>query len=105
MTDSVLLSPDLRLDADWWRQAVVYQVYPRSFADSNADGIGDIAGLTSRIGYLAGARRRRGLAEPFLSLGAGRRRATTWPTTATWRPSWAPWTTSTPWWRPRTRSA
>ncbi len=54
MTDSALLSPDLRLDADWWRQAVVYQVYPRSFADSNADGIGDIAGVTSRIGYLAG---------------------------------------------------
>lgn len=39
--------------ADWWRQAVVYQVYPRSFADSNADGIGDIPGITSRVDYLA----------------------------------------------------
>ena len=29
-------------DADWWRQAVVYQVYPRSFADANDDGIGDL---------------------------------------------------------------
>ncbi len=40
--------------ADWWRQAVVYQVYPRSFADSDGDGLGDIPGVTSRIGYLAG---------------------------------------------------
>jgi len=40
-------------EADWWRQAVVYQVYPRSFADSNGDGIGDIRGIISRIGYLS----------------------------------------------------
>ncbi|HET9647927.1 MAG TPA: glycoside hydrolase family 13 protein [Microlunatus sp.] len=53
MTEATLLSSDIRLDADWWRQAVVYQVYPRSFADSNGDGIGDIAGVTSRMGYLA----------------------------------------------------
>jgi len=38
---------------DWWRTAVVYQIYPRSFADSNADGIGDLAGVTSRLPYLA----------------------------------------------------
>ena len=37
---------------DWWRQAVVYQIYPRSFADANADGIGDLAGITSRVEYL-----------------------------------------------------
>ena len=36
----------------WWRQGVVYQVYPRSFADANGDGIGDIAGITSRADYL-----------------------------------------------------
>lgn len=36
----------------WWRQAVVYQIYPRSFADANADGIGDLAGITSRVDYL-----------------------------------------------------
>jgi alpha-glucosidase len=39
--------------ADWWRQAVVYQIYPRSFADSGGDGLGDLRGITSRIGYLA----------------------------------------------------
>jgi alpha-glucosidase len=39
--------------ADWWRQAAVYQIYPRSFADSNADGLGDIRGITSRVPYLA----------------------------------------------------
>ncbi|MFP5282162.1 MAG: alpha-amylase family glycosyl hydrolase, partial [Actinomycetes bacterium] len=54
MTEQVLLSADPSTDADWWRQAVVYQVYPRSFADSDADGVGDLAGVTSRIGYLAG---------------------------------------------------
>lgn len=36
----------------WWRDAVIYQVYPRSFADSNADGIGDLKGIQSRIDYL-----------------------------------------------------
>lgn len=40
--------------AEWWRQAVVYQIYPRSFADSNGDGIGDLRGILSRIDYLAG---------------------------------------------------
>jgi alpha-glucosidase len=40
-------------DRDWWRTAAVYQVYPRSFADSNGDGIGDLNGVTSRTGYLA----------------------------------------------------
>ncbi|NLW79216.1 MAG: alpha-glucosidase [Ruminococcaceae bacterium] len=36
----------------WWKEAVVYQVYPRSFQDSNGDGIGDLAGIRSRIPYL-----------------------------------------------------
>ncbi|GAB3213454.1 glycoside hydrolase family 13 protein [Marinactinospora thermotolerans] len=37
----------------WWRNAVIYQIYPRSFADTNGDGVGDIAGITRRIGHLA----------------------------------------------------
>ncbi|MHC2998294.1 glycoside hydrolase family 13 protein [Microbacterium sp. HJ5] len=36
----------------WWRQAVVYQIYPRSFADANRDGLGDLPGITSRVEYL-----------------------------------------------------
>jgi alpha-glucosidase len=40
-------------DPDWWRQAAVYQIYPRSFADGNGDGVGDLAGILSRIDYLA----------------------------------------------------
>jgi alpha-glucosidase len=39
--------------ADWWRQAVVYQIYPRSFADSDGDGVGDLGGIISRVAYLA----------------------------------------------------
>src|SRR6476659_2583787 len=38
---------------DWWRDAVIYQIYIRSFADGDGDGLGDIAGLRSRLGYLA----------------------------------------------------
>ncbi|MEU5212262.1 glycoside hydrolase family 13 protein [Streptomyces sp. NPDC020742] len=38
--------------ADWWRHAVIYQVYPRSFADANGDGMGDLAGVRSRLPYL-----------------------------------------------------
>jgi len=45
-------SEHVTADPDWWRQAVVYQVYPRSFADHDGDGIGDLRGVTSRVGYL-----------------------------------------------------
>ncbi len=40
-------------DADWWRGAVIYQIYPRSFQDSNDDGIGDLPGITQRMSYIA----------------------------------------------------
>ncbi|MCG8971599.1 MULTISPECIES: glycoside hydrolase family 13 protein [Streptomyces] len=39
---------------DWWRDAVIYQVYPRSFADGDGDGTGDLAGVRARLPYLAG---------------------------------------------------
>ncbi|WP_102159129.1 glycoside hydrolase family 13 protein [Zhihengliuella halotolerans] len=40
-------------DPDWWRQAAVYQIYPRSFADANGDGIGDLKGITSKVPSLS----------------------------------------------------
>ncbi|QSO55357.1 alpha-glucosidase [Alicyclobacillus curvatus] len=40
------------MNRQWWKEAVVYQVYPRSFMDANGDGIGDLQGITSRLDYL-----------------------------------------------------
>src|SRR3954451_17128656 len=39
--------------ADWWQHGVVYQIYPRSFQDSDGDGTGDLAGVIARLDYLA----------------------------------------------------
>ncbi|RAG67481.1 alpha-amylase, partial [Burkholderia multivorans] len=43
----------LLADNDWWRQAAVYQIYPRSFADSDANGIGDLVGIIEKVPYLS----------------------------------------------------
>jgi alpha-glucosidase len=41
-------------EAPWWRGAVIYQIYPRSFNDTNGDGVGDLAGIIERLDYVAG---------------------------------------------------
>src|ERR1043166_8524551 len=38
----------------WWQQEVIYQIYPRSYQDSNGDGVGDLNGIRMRLDYLAG---------------------------------------------------
>ena len=40
------------MDKKWWKESVVYQIYPRSFMDSNGDGIGDLRGIISKLDYL-----------------------------------------------------
>ncbi|MGP4032882.1 alpha-amylase family glycosyl hydrolase [Pseudarthrobacter sp. 1C304] len=47
--EETALTPDVQ----WWQSAVIYQVYPRSFADGDGDGVGDLAGLTARLPYIA----------------------------------------------------
>ncbi|MEL6618416.1 MAG: alpha-amylase family glycosyl hydrolase [Pseudomonadota bacterium] len=47
------MAKTLAADKDWWRGAVIYQIYPRSFQDSNGDGIGDLNGITQRLPYVA----------------------------------------------------
>jgi 1,4-alpha-glucan branching enzyme len=40
------------MERKWWKEAAAYQIYPRSFMDSNGDGIGDIRGVISKLDYL-----------------------------------------------------
>ena len=49
-----IIEANRAVDPDWWRGAVIYQIYPRSFQDSNGDGIGDLAGIIQRLPHVAG---------------------------------------------------
>lgn len=51
----------------WWKEAVIYQIYPRSFQDSNGDGIGDLEGIIQRLDYLAGSKDSLGIDAIWLS--------------------------------------
>lgn len=50
LDNSTIISPNL--ETKWWKEAVIYQIYPRSFKDSNGDGIGDLQGIISKLDYL-----------------------------------------------------
>ena len=64
--------PEVRMTAPWWQTGVIYQIYLRSFQDTDGDGIGDLKGIARRLDYLAEPRGRRDLDLAFLPVTDGR---------------------------------
>lgn len=52
LVSKIFKGEDMKKDSLWWRDGIIYQIYPRSFADSNDDGIGDLPGIIDRLDYL-----------------------------------------------------
>ena len=52
LLSNLLLVPVWSAESDWWQSTTLYQIYPRSFQDSNDDGTGDLAGITTRLDHL-----------------------------------------------------
>ena len=71
----------------WWRDGVLYQLYPRSFADSDGDGIGDLRGIIDHLDHLAWLGVDGHLAQPDLPVARTPTGASTSPTTATCTPT------------------